>query len=105
MKPDEPAAPAPPPWEVAFDEQALDDLRGLDAAVRHRVRKKLEWLAERADQVRLDPLRDELAGLFKLRVGDWRLVLGRDEERRLVVVHAIAHRRHIYKIAGGRLGE
>lgn len=91
-------------WTVVFDAQAVDDLHKLDTPVRRQVRKKLDWLKERAGEVRLEPLAADLAGLFKLRVGSWRVILRRYETRRVLVVHVVAHRRHVYKIASARLG-
>lgn len=89
-------------WTIVFSEDAAVDVRSLDAQIRRRVRDKLEWLAPVADQVRLEPLAADLAGLFKLRIGDWRVILSRHEERRRLVVQAVAHRRHVYKIMKGR---
>lgn len=99
-----PAGGVTQPWEIVVWEQALDDLRGLDPAVLRRVRRKLEWLAAEVEQVRLEPLRANLAGFFKLRVGDWRVVFARQEELRQLVILAVAHRRHVYRVADGRLG-
>lgn len=90
-------------WSLRFDPQAVDDLRALDPPIRRRVQTKLAWLAERLEEVRLEPLHADLAGLLKLRVGDWRVVMARYEERRLLVVHVVAHRSEVYKIARKRL--
>lgn len=91
------------PWKLVFDERAADDLVDLDPAIRRRIRKKLEWLANRLEQVKLEPLRADLSGFSKQRVSDWRVVFRPDEKGRRLVVVAIAHRRHVYKIATSRL--
>lgn len=83
-------------WEIRITKAAAQDLQKVDQ-VRVRVRKKLEWLQEVGDHVQLSPLRGSLAGFLKLRVGDYRIVLHRDPERRLFIVIGIAHRRHVYQ--------
>ncbi len=94
----------PTPAECGDDERwKVQDLRDLDPTVRRRIKEKLEWLAAAAGQVRLEPLTADLAGVFKLRVGDWRVVLARYDDRRQLVVHVVAHRREVYRVARMRL--
>jgi len=43
------------------------------------------------------PLRFELAGLYKLRVGDWRVVYRLLEDERVVLVVRLGHRSEVYE--------
>lgn len=45
----------------------------------------------------LEALTGEFEGLFKLRVGDYRVVYELIHEEKLILIHAIGHRRDIYR--------
>jgi mRNA interferase RelE/StbE len=84
-------------WQVEVSPDAFRQLERLDEAIADRVTAKLRWLREHADEVDHLPLRGSLAGLYKLRVGDWRAIYQIDSERRLVIVLAVEHRREAYR--------
>ncbi|MEN3059041.1 MAG: type II toxin-antitoxin system RelE/ParE family toxin [Candidatus Methanosuratincola petrocarbonis] len=86
-------------YRVEFLPQASDELAALDEAVTQRVLTKLRWLAENLEDLTLEPLRGELKGLFKLRVGSYRVFYSVDREKRILCVHLIGHRRDIYKLS------
>lgn len=75
---------------------AADELSRLDTPVSHRIIKRINWLAANLDAIRLEGLTGDLAGLYKLRVGDYRVVYQILHEEQLVLIHAIGHRRDIY---------
>ena len=83
--------------EVALTPTAEADLRRLDSAVAHRVVVKLQWLAENAETVRPETLTGTWRGVFKLRVGDYRVLYTREATRQRIVVHFVRHRREVYK--------
>ncbi|MBW4572905.1 MAG: type II toxin-antitoxin system RelE/ParE family toxin [Tolypothrix carrinoi HA7290-LM1] len=59
---------------IEYEPEALADLEKLTQAVRERVVKKINWLAENFDQVNPQSLTADLSGFFKLRVGDYRVI-------------------------------
>ena len=74
------------------------DLSNLDRAVVQRIVRKLEWLAEHPETLRF-PLRhlpDDLQGLHKYRVGDYRLLLWVDHKTERLTLYGVRHRREIY---------
>lgn len=85
-------------WKVEFDQVAVRELDRLDP---QHARKILVFLADRiaGDE---DPrrfgasLRSNLAGLWKYRVGDYRLICDIHEEQVLVLVLNIGHRSKVY---------
>jgi len=44
-----------------------------------------------------DPLRKELAGLWKYRVGDWRVICDIQDEKVVVLVLRVGHRSQVYR--------
>ena len=102
-KNDEPLGDRRPVWvfgmtQVALTPTATADLRRLDPAVARRVVTKLHRLAENIETVRLETLAGPWQGVFKLRVGDYRVLYTREKTKRRVVVHFIRHRREVYKM-------
>lgn len=75
----------------------MEQLEALDAAIGARVRNKIAWLGEHAAFVRHRPLSANLAGLFKPRIGDYRVVYELVPEWRILVVHRVGHRKQIYR--------
>ena len=47
--------------------------------------------------MKLEPLTGELTGLFKARVGDYRVIYELLHDEHLLIIHAIGHRRDIYR--------
>ncbi|MGD0130237.1 MAG: type II toxin-antitoxin system RelE/ParE family toxin [Terriglobia bacterium] len=66
---------------------AIDDLRRLHKTVAQRIITKLRWLAENFDSIRPQGLVGPLAGLSKLRVGDYRVIYEADRKHRIITVH------------------
>jgi mRNA interferase RelE/StbE len=50
--------------------KALDDLSRLETRVAQRIVDRLTWFSENMSSISPVPLRGNLAGLYKLRVGD-----------------------------------
>ena len=64
-------------YRVEVGPQADVQLSELDPAVGAAIERKIIWLAENANVMihrRLVGMPDDLAGLCKLRVGDWRIL-------------------------------
>ena len=77
--------------------QALDDLKQLAVPLRKRIVKKIDWLASNFESIHPLPLSANLSGLYKLRVGDYRVVYEFDREIRVITVDWVGHRRDVYK--------
>jgi mRNA interferase RelE/StbE len=87
-------------WRVEFLPAADKELRALDAAVRKRILLFLRSrLATRDDPRSLgEPLRGPLLGKYwKYRVGDYRLICSLRDDRIVIVVIQVGHRREIYE--------
>jgi len=54
-------------------------------------------LAANVEAVKPDAPGGDLAGLYKLRVGDYRVVYEVLHSEQVIVVHLIGHRREIYR--------
>lgn len=84
---------------IEFHPAAAAEFEKLDGAVRTRIEKSLNKLAALDDpRTRLEPYTETLAGFWKLRVGDYRLIceirpVGDGE---FVLIIHVAHRSTAY---------
>ncbi|MEW5856992.1 MAG: type II toxin-antitoxin system RelE/ParE family toxin [Cyanobacteriota bacterium] len=83
-------------YSVDFTLEALANQERLAQAVQERIGNKINWLAENFEQITLMPLSANLAGFFKLRVGDYRVIYSFNEDLRVITIHQIGHRKEIY---------
>jgi mRNA interferase RelE/StbE len=84
-------------YGVQLLDVATKQLQRLDPAVARRIVARIRWLAEHLDEIDRVPLAGDLAGLFKLRVGDYRVVHEVLHDDLLIIVHFIGHRRDVYR--------
>ena len=77
------------------------DLPGINVNMRERIRRAIESRLMTAPQEYGLPLRKNLGGYWKLRVGDYRIVFKVEGE--IVYVLGIRHRKKIYEEVQGRI--
>jgi mRNA interferase RelE/StbE len=76
------------------------DLEKLDPEVRRRILRRAVWLGENASQIihhQLVNMPDELVGLCRLRVGDYRILYWPNQQHKLLKVYRIQHRSEVYR--------
>jgi mRNA interferase RelE/StbE len=90
---------AAPVWRVEFDRAAVRDLRKLGADAEARVLRYLrERIAGSENPRRLGhALTGDHKGLWRYRIGDYRIVAAMEDDRFVVLVVAIGHRREVYR--------
>ncbi len=87
------------PWVYRFDERALKELRKLDRQAQKEI---LAYLDERVAGER-NPrrfgkaLRADLAGLWRYRVGDYRILCQIQDGLLIVLVISVGHRKNVYR--------
>ncbi len=72
-------------YDVRVLDPALRDLKRLDTAVARRILNRLTWLGDHFSEIRPEALKGDLAGLFKFRVGDYRVIYEPLYEEELVM--------------------
>lgn len=82
-------------YRIEWTEDALSDLHNLEGMIVKRILKKLAWFSRYFDDITPEPLSGDMSGLFKLRVGDWRIIYSLESNK--IVIHSVGHRRDIYK--------
>lgn len=85
-------------WTVEVSDFAERQLRKLDRTVQKRL---LDWLDDRLEGCKNprhfgEPLKGNLAGLWRYRVGDYRIICEIQEARLVVLALAVGHRRELY---------
>ena len=83
-------------YSVEVLEEAVVDLEKLTSATQDRILRKVQWLAENFETLTPLGLSGRLSGLFKLRVGDYRVIYSFNADAKHIVVRQIGHRRDIY---------
>lgn len=83
---------------VEFTPTAAEDLARLNKPVAQRVLTKIRWLAENFQALTPEPLTGQWEGVYKLRVGDYRVLYTFDTTKNSITIHFVRHRREVYKI-------
>ena len=83
-------------YTVEFLPEAIVDLQALTSSIQERILRKIRWLSENFDEVSPQALSADLSGLFKLRVGDYRIIYSFDTEVQCLTIHKVGHRRDVY---------
>jgi mRNA interferase RelE/StbE len=86
-------------WTIEWSDSALKNLRALDRQQARRLRDFLrDRIAPAQDPRHLgDPLTGPLAGFWRYRVGDYRLLCRLEDAACVVLVVTVGHRREIYR--------
>ena len=85
-------------WNYSFEERALKELKKLGREAQQRIIAYLdERVASDEDPRRFGKaLRHEFAGLWRYRVGNYRLICSIEDNQLVVLVLRVAHRREVY---------
>jgi len=83
---------------VIYEPEALADLEKLSQDLRQRIVNKIDWLAENFEQIKPQPLSNNLSGFFKLRVGDYRVIYEVNPTEQTIIIDRVGHRSQIYDL-------
>ncbi|HBA45707.1 hypothetical protein A2W67_01355 [Candidatus Nomurabacteria bacterium RIFCSPLOWO2_02_40_28] len=78
-----------------------NDIPKISGSYKSRIKQAIETKLVTEPDLYGKPLRKSLKGYFKLRVGDYRIIFRIENNK--VKIFAIAHRRVVYEIIGGRV--
>ena len=79
---------------------AQADLEKLAASARESIIRRLEWLRLNATAIihrRLQNMPDDLAGLCRRRMGDYRILYWHYAAKRTIKIYRIQHRSEVYR--------
>jgi mRNA interferase RelE/StbE len=83
------------PYRIEYDPSAVRALRKLSTSLQRRIIAKIETLADNPRP----PSAIKMSGhdVYRLRVGDYRVIYAIADEQLVVLVVEIGHRRDIYR--------
>jgi len=84
-------------YRICLLDAASKELAQLDKPIARRIVERIHWLAENLADANLEMLTGEFQGMFKLRVGDHRVIYELLHDEQLIMVHMIGHRREVYR--------
>lgn len=84
-------------YSLDFTHEGKTTLANCDKKTSQRILNKLKFLAQNASKMNHLSLKGGFIGLFKLRVGDWRIIYELDKRERIITVHMVGHRKEIYR--------
>ena len=86
-------------WKIELSSMARKQLHALDRPVQKKI---VDYLAERIEGCKSprhfgEALSANRAGLWRYRVGDYRIICEIQDDKVIVLVLTIGHRREVYK--------
>lgn len=84
-------------YSVEFTPTAAEDLAHLNKPIAQRILSKIRWLADNFQTLMPEPLAGRWEGVYKLRVGDYRVLYTFSKTETSITVHFVRHRREVYK--------
>jgi len=84
-------------YRIRIQDSAARELAKLDKPIARRVVNRIHWLAANLDELKLEQLSGDLSEFYKLKVGDYRVLYQIVHDQQTIVIHAVGHRREVYK--------
>ena len=86
-------------WRIELDPEALGELSRLDPSIQRRVIGYLRECIGKPEDPRRSgrALRGNLQNLWRYRIGDFRLICDIRDDRGVVVVLGVGHRKDVYE--------
>jgi len=86
-------------WKIDYAESVQKDVRKLDAQERKRIRDFIEIKVANLEDPRSlgKPLSGSLSGLWRYRVGSYRIIASIEDLDIRILVVKIAHRKEVYR--------
>jgi mRNA interferase RelE/StbE len=84
-------------YKVYFSLGAEASLGHLDKQIAQRVLERIKWLSQHVEYVNHKALTGNLRGIFKIRVGDYRVLYELKHNPATLTIRFIGHRSEIYK--------
>lgn len=84
-------------WTFAFSKKAQKQFDKLDTHIQSRIKEAVLQKLVINPKQHLIHLAGDKAGLYKFRVGDYRLLCSKDDDQFYVLVVRVKHRRDAYK--------
>ncbi|MBN2894371.1 MAG: type II toxin-antitoxin system RelE/ParE family toxin [Campylobacterales bacterium] len=85
-------------YPIEFLPSAKKELSNLDFAIQKQLKEKIILLATDPSQLKnnIKALKGEYAGKFRLRVRDYRVIFRIEDEKVLIMIIRIGHRKEVY---------
>ena len=82
-------------FKIEWKEGAIKQIQKLPFLLSKRIYNKIDQLKDNGFSKNIKKLKNEEA--FRLRIGDYRIILDINPENNLIIVLKIGHRKNIYK--------
>jgi len=85
-------------WKVEFEDKAAKELKKLDKNTSNKIIKYLkERVLDNTDPRQFGKeLKGNLGGLWRYRVEDFRIIASIEDDKMLVLILRVAHRKNVY---------
>lgn len=86
-------------WQLEWTKQAQKKLNKLGVPVKKRILIYLDETIEQCSHPtqRGEPMTENKAGLWRYRVGDYRIICKIEDHRLMIIVLNVGHRKDVYK--------
>jgi len=88
-------------YRIEFTPKAQRDFKALDGSIRGRIARRIDSLAENPFPSGIKKIEGE-DELYRLRVGDYRVLYQVQGKVLLVLIVGMGHRRDVYRRIGGK---
>jgi mRNA interferase RelE/StbE len=84
-------------WTLEFSDRSRKQFKKLGQTEADRILRVLDDIAELEDpRSRGHILTGNLGGLWRYRIGDWRVIARIEDQRLIIIVLEVGHRREVY---------
>ena len=85
-------------YSLLFDRKAVKELSRIEKPFQRIIKGKLELLASNPEVLKNDikTLKGKIPNLYRLRVGSYRVIYRQDNDKLIILILRIGHRKDIY---------
>ena len=83
-------------WTVKFTKKAEKEFKSLDKYIQSKIKKAISEKLLTNPSLYLKPLLGDKSGLYKFRVGGYRLICAKEDGELVIMVVKVKHRRDVY---------
>lgn len=84
-------------YEIEFAPRVEKQLEKIPKDIRKLIFDRIEKLQDNPRPENIEPLQGLDAGLFRIRQGDYRIVYSIQDQRLLILIVRVVHRKEVYK--------